>query len=107
MLRLVHMKWNGIVSQLGQATIAAMFATQKPPQPTSIFLCRNAVATVANSLDRSVATELEAQAPHADVDDIGAGVAGDSPHVRHDARPRHHLAGVPDQLMKHSELAFG
>src|SRR4051812_9057212 len=107
MLRLAQMKWNGTVSHLGHATIAAMFVRQKPPHPSSIFLCRNAVATVANGFDRSVGAKLAAQAAHADVDDVGTGVAGGAPHVGHDAGPRHDLAGVPDQVMKHSELALG
>src|SRR3954462_6596464 len=107
MLRLAQMKWNGTVSHLGQASIAAMFARQNPPHASSTFLCRNAVATVANGLDRSVGTELAAQAPHTDVDDVGTGVAGSAPHIGHDARPRHDLAGVPHQVVQHAELALG
>ena len=51
--------------------------------------------------------ELPAQAAHADVDDVRAGVEVVAPDHGQDAVARDHLAGVPDEVMQEPELAVG
>ena len=81
-VRLIQTKWNGIVSQLGHAIIAPMFAAAKAAHPTSTECLRDqAITGMSNRLDRGVGAELLAQPPHADVDDVGAGVEAIPPDV--------------------------
>ncbi len=52
------MKWKGIVSQLGQATMAPRFTAANTTQPTSTNLGRKSVPRVTDRLDRGAVPEL-------------------------------------------------
>src|SRR5438045_9091475 len=67
-VRLIQTKWNGIVSQLGHATIAAKFAAAKTAQAASRGLRRSQpIARIPHRLDCRLRPELLSQPPHADV----------------------------------------
>src|SRR5438874_529689 len=60
------MKWNGIVSQLAQRTIAARFARAKTAQATSTRLRSNhSVTGMSDRLDGRARAELLPETPHA------------------------------------------
>ena len=80
-VRLIQTKWNGIVSQLGQSDHRADVRGGEHGPATSTSLRSQAIARISNRLDRSVGAELLAQAAHADVDDVGAGIEAIAPDV--------------------------
>src|SRR5581483_7354577 len=101
------MKWNGTVSQYGHSHIATRFATAKATQAASRDLCRNqAVARIANRLDRRLRAELLAQAADEDVDDVRAGVEVEAPDLREEPFAADHLARVRGEMMEEAELAI-
>src|SRR6266511_424930 len=107
-VKLTQMRWNGIVSQPGQRTIAATLSPAKPSHAASTDLRRNqAIAGMANGFDRSVRTELLPQSADANVDDVGTGIEVVAPHLREQALAAQDLTGVPDELVQEPELTIG
>src|SRR5437868_15526003 len=81
-VRLIQTKWNGIVSQLGHATIAPKFAAANAAQASSTALRRDqAITRMSHRLDGSVRSELPAKPPDADVDHVRARVEVVAPDV--------------------------
>src|SRR6476646_5136225 len=102
------MKWNGIVSQLGQTSIAARFAAANANQQASTHLRRSQpIAAMPHRLDRSLRAELPAQPPHAHVDDVGARIEVVSPDVRQQALAADDLALVQDEVVEQPKLPVG
>src|SRR5438034_7524539 len=102
------MKWKGIVSQLGQSSIAARFARANASHASSTYLARSQpIAAMPNRLDRSLRAEFAAQPPHAHFDDVRVRVEVVSPHVREQALAADDLALVLDEVMQEPELAVG
>src|SRR3982074_3238452 len=100
------MKWNGTVSQFGQASIAARFATANAAHAASIGSGRcEAISRVANRLDRCVVSKLLPQAPHAYLDDVRPWVEVVSPDLREQALATDHLARMERELPQKSEFA--
>src|SRR2546430_6965992 len=103
------MKWNGIVSQLGQSSIAARFAAANANHPTSTrpksLRGGGRAPAMPNGLDGCLRAELLPQSPDAHVDHVGARVEVVPPDVREQALARHHLALVEDEVVQEPELA--
>src|SRR6266550_1508039 len=107
-VRLIQTKWNGIVSQPGQMPIATKFAIAKAAQATSGHLRRReAIARMANGFDRRVRTELLAQPPNTDVDDVRVRVEVVAPDLGKQTLAADHLALVLEQVMKDAKFAIG
>src|SRR5437763_480970 len=88
------MKWNGIVSQRSQRIIASRFAIANANQASSTALrFGQAVTGMADGFDRRPGAELLAQAPDADVDDVGVGVEVVAPDLGEQPLAADHLAG--------------
>src|SRR5690242_13986317 len=101
------MKWNGIVSQFGQSSIATRFAPANANHAISIALCcSEPITAMPHRFDRRLRAELLSQPPDADLDDVGARIEVIAPHVREQSFPAHHLALVQDQVMQEPELAI-
>src|SRR4249920_882446 len=121
------MKWKGIVSQLGRASIAARFAAVKTSQATSthdsprvhLGRCvesldlinlalgrgREPVAAVSHRLDRRLRAELLPEPPDAHVDDVRARVEVVAPDIREQPLATHHFALVQNEVVQEAELA--
>src|SRR5438552_1684416 len=102
------MKWNGIVSQLGQSAIATRFAPAKANQATStprVLSSRESIPAMPHRLDRRLRAELLPEPPDADVDHVGARVEVVAPDVREEALSRNDLALVQDEVVQQAELA--
>src|SRR5947208_16406346 len=99
------MKWNGIVSQLAQRTIAARFARAKTAQATSTRLRSNhSVTGMSDRLDGRARAELLPETPHADVDDVRARIEVVAPDLGEQPLAADHLAAVLDELGAETEL---
>src|SRR4051812_17057042 len=101
------MKWNGIVSQRPQRSMATTFATANANQASSSFLVRKSVAHATHGLDRRVVPELLANAAHADVDDVGTGIEVVPPHLRKQALAANDLARMLGEANQEPELSLG
>src|SRR5689334_16121977 len=100
------MKWNGIVSQRGDASMATTLTAAKAPQASSGPLrAGNPVAGMADGLDRRGGPELLAQPPDAHVDDVGARVEVVAPHVREQRLAADDLPRMLRQHVQDAELA--
>src|SRR5438874_5791240 len=107
-VRLIQMKWNGIVSQLGHRPMATRFAAAKVPQAASIGLRRSkAIARMADRLDRRVGAQLLAEPADADVDDVRPWIEVVAPDLGQEPLAADHLARMLHQLMQDTELAVG
>src|SRR5207302_1841374 len=94
-VRLIQTKWNGIVSQLGQAIIATQFAAAKTAHPASSGLRRSQPITrMSHGLDRCLGPELLPQSAHADLDDVRARVEVVAPHLGEQLLQRERLRHV-------------
>ena len=108
MVRLIHTKWKGIVSQLGHAIIASRFARANTAHASSTALRRNQpVAGMPNRLDGGVGTELLTQSADAHVDDVRPWVERVAPDLGEQSLAADHLACVEEQLVQKAELAIG
>src|SRR5438132_5007807 len=88
--------------------MARKFATANTPQAVSGQLRRsNAIARMANCLDRRAGTQLLAQAPDAYVHDVGARIEVVAPDFRQQPLAADHLALVLEQMVEHAKLAVG
>src|SRR4051794_2086198 len=103
------MKWNGIVSQLGQANIATRFAAANVAHAKSMRSGRRreSIAGMANRFDRCCRPELLPQSPHANLDNVRSRVEVVSPYFREQALATDHLARVNGELVQEAELAVG
>src|SRR4051794_40896277 len=102
------MKWNGTVSQRSQRTIASRFATANANQPSSNALrLSQAVAGMADGLDRRSRPELFAQPADADVDDVRARIEVITPDLGEQPLPTDDLAGAFEQAVEELELPVG
>src|SRR5205823_3625552 len=102
------MKWNGMVSQRSQRIIASRFAIANANQASSTALrFGQAVTGMADGFDRRSGAELLAQAPDADVDDVGVGVEVVAPDLREEPLAADHLARALEQAVQNLELAVG
>src|SRR5690242_6920367 len=99
------MKWNGIVSQSGQSSIATRFAAAKANHAASTALrCNQPIAAMPHGLDR-VGAELLPQPADADLDDVRLRIEVVSPDVREQALAADDLALVQDEVVQEPELA--
>src|SRR5437588_3578455 len=99
------MKWNGTVSQRSQRTIASRFATTNPNQPSSKALSLSqAIAGMADGLDRRTRPEFLAQPADADVDDVRARIEVITPDLGEQPLPADDLAGAFEQAVQELEL---
>src|SRR5579862_2385217 len=133
-VKLIQMKWNGIVSQPGNTRIAARLIAEKtahaassnPGRKGQLSLTANLpnpdhgltgaelsgsapgelISLTAHRLDEAEA-ELGPQAPHAHVDDVRAGVEVVPPDRRQQLPLRDGLARVLGQLAEQQELEPG
>src|SRR5438034_890769 len=94
------MKWKGIVSQVGQSSIATRFAAANANHAASTAPKRlsrgEPVPAMPHGLDRGLRAELLPQPPDADVDHVGPRIEVVPPDVREQALARHDLALVQD-----------
>src|SRR5438105_2990702 len=100
------MKWNGIVSQLGQSSIAPRFARANRPHAASRSLGRKAIPHVTDGLDRS-RPELLPQPADADVDDVRARVEVIPPDIGEQLLAADSLAAMADEMVEEPELTVG
>src|SRR5215475_14506267 len=108
MVRLTQMKWNGIVSQRSQRIIASRFAIANANQASSTALrLGQAVTGMADRFDRRSGAKLLAQAPDADVDDVGTGVEVIAPDLGEEPLAADHLTCALEQAVEDLELAVG
>src|SRR3954469_7253877 len=99
------MKWNGIVSQLGQSSIAARFAAANANHAHSTALRRSQpIPAMPHRFDRSLGAQLPAQPPDAHVHDVRARIEVISPYVREQALTADDLALVDDEVVQQPEL---
>src|SRR5436190_23459752 len=102
------MKWNGMVSQRSQRIIASRFASANATQASSTALrFGQAVTGMADGVDRRSGAELLAQAPDADIDDVGVWVEVVAPDLREEPLAADHLACALEQAVQDLELAVG
>src|SRR5512133_3042978 len=102
------MKWNGIVSQRSQRIIARRFASANANQASSTALrLGQSVTGMADGFDRRPGPELLAQAPDADVDDVGVRVEVIAPDLGEEALAADDLARALEQAVQDLELAVG
>src|SRR2546423_13312468 len=102
------MKWNGIVSQLAQRTIAARFARAKTAQATSTRLRSNhSITGMSDRLDRCARAELLPETPNADVDHVRARIEVVAPDLGEQPLTADHLAGVLDEMVEETKLTVG
>src|SRR5581483_1881265 len=106
-VRLIHMRWKGIVSHDGQAIIAARHVAASAPQASSMRSGRDAVARISHRLDRVRAAELLAQPSYADVDDVRSRVEAVAPDLREQPLAADDLPRVRDEVVEQPELAVG
>src|SRR5215468_11833527 len=101
------MKWNGIVSWLGSANIAAVLTTAKITQPgKSPRLTRDkAVSDIAHRLNRSP-VKLRAQSADAHVHNVASRVAGVTPHICEQLITGAHLTRMTHEVPHQDELAM-
>src|SRR5581483_1479182 len=108
MVRLTHMKWNGIVSQSGVSSIAVRLSTAKTTQRASIRLsCSQAVTHIANGLDRGLRSQLAPEPANRYIHHVGARVEVVTPHMGEELLAAHHLARALEQEVQQPELAVG
>src|SRR5947208_4502998 len=102
------MKWNGIVSQLGQSSIAPRFATANSPHAPSSrrYLGSKPVPHVTDGLDRS-RPELLPQPADADIDDVRARVEVIAPDIGEQLLAADDLAAMAYEVVEQPELAVG
>src|SRR5438270_10789948 len=101
------MKWNGIVSQLGQRSIAPRFAIAKAHQAASTALRGKAIPGMAHGLDRNPGAELLPHPPDADVDDVGAGIEVIAPDLGEQALAADDDARLGGESVQDPELELG
>src|SRR6266545_3703440 len=102
------MKWNGIVSQSGQAAIAPTFASANASQASSIALGRaEPVARMTDSLDGGLLAQLLTQPPDADLDDVRPRVEVVAPDIGEEALAADGLTCVLDQVVEQVKLPVG
>src|SRR5204862_7784649 len=102
------MKWNGMVSQRSQRIIASRLAIANANHASSTALrFGQAVTGMADGFDRRSGAALLAQAPDADIDDVGVGVEVVAPDLREEPLAADHLACALEQAVQDLELAVG
>src|SRR4051794_19110210 len=102
------MKWNGTVSHRPQRSIASRFAIAKASQPSSTALrLSQAVAGMADGLDRRRGPELLAQPTDADVDHVRARIEVITPDLGEEPLAADDFAGAFEQAVQELELAIG
>src|SRR2546423_8115227 len=102
------MKWKGIVSQLGQSSIAARFAAATASKARWTSLARTQpIAAMPHSLDRSAGAELAPQASYAHLDYVRARVEVVPPDLREQALAADDLALVLDEVVQEAKLTVG
>src|SRR5690349_16915788 len=99
------MKWNGIVSQVSQASMPATFAAANAPHASSTRLGGQAIAGMADGLDGRARAELQPEAPDADLDHVRAWVEVEAPDLGEQPLAADDLAGAADELVEQTELA--
>src|SRR2546423_180547 len=101
------MKWNGIVSQLRQTSIAPRFAIAKTHHAASTALRGKAIAGMAHGLDRNPGAELLSHPADADVDDVGAGIEVIAPDLGEQALAADDDSGLGGEAVEDPELELG
>src|SRR5439155_5517936 len=103
------MKWNGTVAQLSaRYSIQRTLARANTPQPISTQLLRSLepIPDIPHGLD-DVGAELGAQAPDADVHDVGARVERAVPGLGEQLLAGHVGAATVHEPLQQEELAGG
>src|SRR5438270_11288730 len=96
-----------MVSHPGQALMATKFATANTAHAASGQLRRsNPITRMADGLDRCVGSQLLAEAPDADVDDVGARIEVVAPDLREEPLAADHFALVLQQMVEDAKLAI-
>src|SRR4051812_47887346 len=100
------MRWNGTVAQSSTRTIAtALSAAKTAHRPARRRLdIAEAIADAAERLD-DVRPELGAQAPHADVDDVRAGIERDPPDLAQELLAGAHHRRAGHEVLQEHEFA--
>src|SRR5436190_3713898 len=102
------MKWKGIVSQVGQSSIATRFAAANANHANSTAPKRlsrgESVPAMPHGLDRGFRAELLPEPPDADVDHVRPRIEMVAPHIREEALAGHDLALVENEVVQEAEL---
>src|SRR5260221_9061286 len=102
------MTWKGIVSHDGHSIITARQPTARAAQARSSCLGDSQPVTrMPHGLDRGSGSELFAQPPDADVDDIRSRIEAVSPDLGKEPLATYYLSGVSNQVVEQPELAIG
>src|SRR5581483_7180499 len=107
-VRLIQMKWNGIVSHDGESTMTTRQPAENSAQLSSSQSGRGQPVTrMSHRFDRPVRPELLAEPPDAHVDDVRPRVEAVPPHLGEEPLAAHHLARVRDEVIQQPEFAVG
>src|SRR5256714_7809700 len=105
---MTQMKWNGHAAHHPQRSIASRFAVGRASQPSSTALrLSQAVAGMADGLDRRRGPELLAQPTDADVDHVRARIEVITPDLGEEPLAADDFAGAFEQAVQELELAIG